>query len=322
VVDLVADDHGVDVLRAGGPQGAARSCGPTTDRGGLLVGQIGEAGCVPARFHDEVTEVDRAGVAARRVRRHVGHHDEVVRADRIQLGVTVLVAYEAGRHSRNLPASVPIMSEPDFVRRTRVSYDELAEDYVAWVRDDLADKPLDRAALAAFAELVAGPVADVGCGTGRVTAHLDGLGVAAFGIDLAPGMVAVARRLHPGLRFEVGSMLSLPVDDGALGGVLAWYSTIHVPDPLLPEVFAEFRRVLAPGGHLQLAFQVGDEPLHLTEAGDHPIELDFHRRQPDRVAELLAEAGFAERARLVRAAEKVGHFPERTPQAFLLARAR
>jgi SAM-dependent methyltransferase len=43
-----------------------------------------------------------------------------------------------------------------------------------------------------------GSVADVGCGPGRITAHLRQLGVDAFGIDLSPGMIEVARR--PGRR--------------------------------------------------------------------------------------------------------------------------
>jgi 2-polyprenyl-3-methyl-5-hydroxy-6-metoxy-1,4-benzoquinol methylase len=47
---------------------------------------------------------------------------------------------------------------------------------------------------------------DVGCGTGRITAHLRQLGVDVFGIDLSPGMIEVARRDHPGLRFDLGSM--------------------------------------------------------------------------------------------------------------------
>ncbi|MEY9965231.1 ubiquinone/menaquinone biosynthesis C-methylase UbiE [Streptacidiphilus sp. MAP12-16] len=158
--------------------------------------------------------------------------------------------------------------------------------------------------LAGFAELVqaagAGPVADIGCGTGRVTAHLNTLGLRVFGVDLSPQMIAVAREAHPGLRFDVGSMLALDLPDAAVDGIVAWYSTIHIPQERLPDVFAEFHRVLAPGGQLQLAFQVGDEPLHLTEALGHAVSLDFHRRQPADVAELLSRAGLPVRARLLR----------------------
>ncbi|TCJ34357.1 hypothetical protein E0504_34525 [Parafrankia sp. BMG5.11] len=64
----------------------------------------------------------------------------------------------------------------------------------------------------------------------------------------------------------------------------------------MPGVFAEFRRVLAPGGHLLLAFQVGDEPMRLTEAFGQAISLDFHRRRPERVAGLLAVADLPVRA--------------------------
>jgi hypothetical protein len=122
------------------------------------------------------------------------------------------------------------------------------------------------------------------------------------------------------LRFEVGSMLALDLPDGALGGVLAWYSIIHIPHDRLPEVSAEFCRVLAPGGYVQLAFQAGDEPLHLSEALGHSVSLDFYRRQPDQVAGLLGQAGLVVRARLLREPDDDGDFPERTRQAFHLAR--
>jgi len=212
------------------------------------------------------------------------------------------------------------VTEPDFVTRTRESYDATADDYVVWVASELAVKPLDRAMLSAFAALVAGSVADVGCGSGRVTAHLTSLGVDAFGIDLSPGMIAAARRTYPGPRFEVGSMLSLDLADGSLGGLVAWYSTIHVPDPLLPGVLTGFHRVLTPGGYLLLAFQVGDGCLNLSSARGHEVSLDFHRRHPAVMADLLREAGFTMRAELVRERDEEGEFPERTPQAFLLAR--
>lgn len=217
----------------------------------------------------------------------------------------------------------PGVTEPGFLSATRASYDAVADDYADRFQDELAAKPLDRAMLAAFAELVTasggGPVADIGCGTGRVTAHLAGLGLSVFGIDLSPGMLAVARRLYPGLRFEVGSMLELDLPDGSFGGVLAWYSIIHVPRGRLPVVFAEFRRVLAPGGYLQLGFQTGDETVHRTEGLGHAIELDFHLRQPEHLTGLLTEAGLAVRARLLREPDE-DDFTERSPQAFILAR--
>ncbi|HEY0574669.1 MAG TPA: class I SAM-dependent methyltransferase [Pseudonocardia sp.] len=215
------------------------------------------------------------------------------------------------------------MTEPDFLRSTRASYNAVATDYAERFRDELGAKPLDRALLAGFAELVratgGGPVADVGCGTGRVTAHLHELGLAIFGVDLSPGMLAVARRTHPELRFDEGSMLALDLPDGALAGLVAWYSTIHIPTDLLPAVFTEFRRVLASGAQLLIAFQVGDEPLHLTDALGHSVSLDFHRRRPGHVAELLSRAGLPVRAQMLRERDDVGDFVEKTPQAFLLA---
>lgn len=215
-------------------------------------------------------------------------------------------------------------TEPEFLRDTRASYDAVAPAYVEFVRGELAARPLERAMLAAFAELVreagAGPVADIGCGTGRVTAHLHALGLPVFGIDLSPGMLAEARKNHPELRFEEGSMLALDLPSGSLGGILAWYSTIHVPSERLPEVFAEFHRVLAPGGHVLLGFQVGDEARHLDEALGHLVKLDFHRRRPDAVGELLSQAGLALTARLLRERDEDGAFPERTPQGFVLVR--
>jgi ubiquinone/menaquinone biosynthesis C-methylase UbiE len=213
--------------------------------------------------------------------------------------------------------------EPAFLRVTRASYDAVAADYAEHFRDELASKPLDRALLAGFAELVqsagGGPVADIGCGTGRVTAHLHGLGLGldVFGIDLSPQMVEAARRAYPRLRFDVGSMTALDMRDNTVDGLLAYYSIIHIPQERLPQVFAEFYRVLAPGGHALLAFQVGDEPLHLSEALGHAISLDFHRRRPERIAELLREAGLVVRARTLREPEDGA---ERTPQAYLLAR--
>jgi SAM-dependent methyltransferase len=144
------------------------------------------------------------------------------------------------------------VSEPAFVTKTRASFDAVAADYAARFADELAGRPLDRALLAAFAECVpAGPVADVGCGPGHVTAHLASLGLEVCGIDLSPGMVEEGRVRHG------------------------------------------------------------------TEWLGHPVDLHVYRNRPDVVAGLLAEAGLAVRATMVREPDDDGG--EIGPRAYLLA---
>lgn len=210
----------------------------------------------------------------------------------------------------------------DFTEATRSSYDAIAPAYSAEHPDGLGDGPLESALLNAFADLVRtasgeAPVADVGSGPGYVTARLNALGLPAFGIDISPHMVALAREAHPQLQFHVGSMTALDVPDETLGGVLALYSTIHIPDDRLPGVFAEFHRVLRPGGYVLLAFQASEgEHIHMTERYGLDISLDYYFRTPAEVAAFLTEAGLPlyAQARLERQGQ------QKWGRAFALAR--
>jgi SAM-dependent methyltransferase len=209
--------------------------------------------------------------------------------------------------------------DESFLDATRDSYDATVVEYVEMVEGTLEAKPLDRALLTVFAELVrAGDnrlVADVGCGPGRVTIFLSRLGLDAFGIDLSPNMIAHARRSHPDLRFEVGSMLDLDLPDSSLGGLLAYYSIIHVPWERRSDVLTEFHRVLAPGGQLLLVFQIGSEKRHLDEIFGKTINCDWYRQQPDDLVELLRAAGFTIGSTSVREAKD----SDSLPQGFIIA---
>ncbi|MEW2147474.1 class I SAM-dependent methyltransferase [Micromonospora vinacea] len=213
------------------------------------------------------------------------------------------------------------MSADSWLADTRASYDTVAESYADLLRNALFNAPYERAVLALFAELARtsgeGPVADIGCGPGRITAYLNSLGVDAFGVDLSPAMIDIARRDHPGLRFEVGSMTALDLTDSSVAGILAWFSLIHIPDDEVPAVMAHFHRVLRPHGALLLAFHVGDEHrLKRQGYGGHPMNVYVHRRPPDRVAAWLSDAGFAVEAQML-------HRPDDTRRgAFLFARRR
>ncbi|WP_200213553.1 class I SAM-dependent methyltransferase [Micromonospora coerulea] len=211
------------------------------------------------------------------------------------------------------------MSDQDWLVDTRTSYDTVAVSYADQMRDALAGEPYLRGSLALFADMVhaagGGSVADVGCGSGHVTAHLRKLGVDAFGIDLSPAMVDVARRDHPGLRFEVGSMTDLDLADASVAGLLAWWSLIHVPDDAVSRVFGHFRRALRPGGLLLLGFHVGDESRLKTQGyGGHPMKVYVHRRQPGQVAAWLRDAGFTVEAQMLL------DLDESVPGAVLFAR--
>lgn len=210
------------------------------------------------------------------------------------------------------------MSDASFLRETQIAYDVMADDYGQKYQAELARVPFERAMLAVFAELVGdGPVADIGCGPGHVTAHLNSLGLNAFGVDLSPGMLAFARGAYPALRFDEGSMTDLDLESGSLAGIVACYSTIHIPTDRLSGVFAEFFRVLRPDGLVLLAFQRGDGPGHRSEAFGRAISLDYYLREPEVVAPLLTQAGFELRAQLSREATPP---EENAPRAILLAR--
>ena len=149
---------------------------------------------------------------------------------------------------------------------TAAAYDAMAVRYAEFVLGELDRRPLERAVLAAFAEHVrtsgVGLVADLGCGEGRIGAHLAGLGLDILGIDLSAALTRIATVRYPELRFAVGSMHALPLPDGALSGAVSWYSVIHAAPSDLPACFAEFARVLRPGGHLLVAFvEAAGEPL-------------------------------------------------------------
>jgi len=209
-------------------------------------------------------------------------------------------------------------------RATREAYDAVALDYARLLPDVTTEAPLDRAVLAAFVEMVKqsgdGLVAEVGCGSGRVTAHLADAALRIVGLDLSPGMATVARSARPDLAFAVAHAGALPIRSGALGGLVAWYSLIHLPTDLLPVVFTEFARVTRPGAPVVVAFHSGGgERVDRPISYGHPIPLTYCRHRVEDVATALAAADFAPHA-TVRREPSLPH--ETTPQTFLLAQRR
>jgi SAM-dependent methyltransferase len=101
-------------------------------------------------------------------------------------------------------------------------------------------------------------VLDVGCGQGRHAARLrDRFGFAVTGVDPVPRQLEVARTTAPGVAFVLGSAESIPAEDSSVDLVWCRDVLILVPEPAA--AYAEFHRVLKPGGRA-LVYQ-----MHATE---------------------------------------------------------
>lgn len=200
----------------------------------------------------------------------------------------------------------------------RAAYDAIARAYDSRFGDELDRKPLDRALLNGFADLIgAGPLADVGCGPGHVTRFLAARHAEVIGIDLSPGMIGVARQRAPGLSFAVGSMLRLPAASGSWAGAIALYSIIHLTARERTAAFGELARAVRPGGWLLVAFHIDSpefaagEVNHLTEWFGEAIHLDGYFLEPADVTGDMESAGFTVTATVIRRPWPAVEYPSR-----------
>jgi malonyl-CoA O-methyltransferase len=164
-------------------------------------------------------------------------------------------------------------------------FDRLAPTWEARI-DEERLRPM-RAALAAVPSEPS-RVLDVGTGTGRVARVAARAWPAAdvVGADVSPGMVEEARRLGGRVRYDVADSAALPYGDGAFDLV-----TLNNMIPF----FDEMARVTAPGGHVAVAFTIGDRtPIYVPL---DRVRRELERRGFSHVADFAAGPGTALLAR-------------------------
>ena len=172
------------------------------------------------------------------------------------------------------------------------TYDEVAADYADALAGELDELPFERWLLDQLS-VANGPIIEVGCGPGHVTAYLSGRGADACGLDLTPGMVSEARRRFPTGRYDVGDLRTLMRPSTAPGwaAVLAWYSLIHTTPAELTEVVAGLARPLAPGGQLVLALHTGGGTRRVTEWFGHDVGVTVVLHERAAVLDAVRQAG-------------------------------
>jgi SAM-dependent methyltransferase len=176
----------------------------------------------------------------------------------------------------------------------RDAYSSMSEQYIGLFDGGWQDHEDDTALVRRHLTGLRGPVLDLGCGPGHWTAYLHSLGADVTGVDIVPEFIAHARATYPGPEFRLGSMTELDIPEHSTAGILAWYSTIHLPPAELDRVLAGFRRLLASSGMLVVGFFDSDDDV----AGfDHKV-ITAYRWPVDVFTQHLAKAGFTEVQRL------------------------
>jgi ubiquinone/menaquinone biosynthesis C-methylase UbiE len=151
-------------------------------------------------------------------------------------------------------------------------------------------------------------VLDIACGTGVVTrlaAERVGAAGAVAGLDVTPGMLAVARAQTPpetSIEWYEASAESMPLPDEAFDVVLCQMGLQFIPSKLA--ALREMRRVLRPGGRALVTvpgpkprlFEVMTDALarHLSPQAASFGDLVFSMHDVDELSELMRSAGFRE----------------------------
>ena len=134
-----------------------------------------------------------------------------------------------------------------FERRRHDSLAPTYQDFFAPITA-LAIPPL----LAAARTGVASRLLDAATGPGSVAAAAKHLGALCIGIDLSPGMIALATASHPGIDFRIGDVEHLPFVDQSFDAVVCNFGIGHFPWP--EAAVAECMRTLRAGGWIALSW--------------------------------------------------------------------
>jgi ArsR family transcriptional regulator len=167
------------------------------------------------------------------------------------------------------------------------------------LRDDLYGRHFGRAAMLALLpdDWI---VADLGCGTGQVTAELAACVKQVIAIDNSAAMLKAARRRTadlPNVDVRSGDLEALPIDDASCDAALLLLALTYVPEPA--RVVRELARILKPGGRAVIVDLLPhDREAFRIELGQQRLGLSTAR-----MAELLREAGLARMAHRAMAPE-------------------
>ncbi len=178
---------------------------------------------------------------------------------------------------------------------TRRSYNLAARKYHELFKDEMAQKAHDRKLLDDFSRWFTPDsiLLDMGCGpSGHIGRYLFDKGLRVAGVDISEGCLEIASPYNPGMQFFGMDMADLAIEDGAIDGIIAFYSIIHTPKTHAAKLFREFHRVLKKGGKLLVTVKEGEKEERLNEFLGCKIDIHFAHFSQREIEACFADHGF------------------------------
>ncbi|NHJ46369.1 MAG: methyltransferase domain-containing protein [Asgard group archaeon] len=108
-------------------------------------------------------------------------------------------------------------------------------------------------------------VLDLGCGAGiPFTSYLSER-FDVIGIDISDKQIELAKKNVPKATFIRKDMTELDFDDNYFGGILAYFSIIHIPREEHQSLFVNLYRILQPNGVALFTLHSTDDPEYINE---------------------------------------------------------
>ena len=134
-------------------------------------------------------------------------------------------------------------------------------------------------------------ILDVGCGTGRIVNKLRNMGSDIIGLDISKGMIDIAKKKFPKVKFIEGDIENLPFKDNEFDLVIASFVIVHLKD--LQKAFDEVYRVLKPNG-VFIVTNINQRKAPKLRIKNHEeIVIISHYHIPNHVIEALKYSFFS-----------------------------
>lgn len=182
-----------------------------------------------------------------------------------------------------------------YMNEVRDSYAARSAEYIRALGSIELMDDADKHTIATWSSTVRGYIVDAGCGPGHWTHFMARHGATAMGIDLTPAFISSAHQRFPSQNYVIADICTLPCADSSIGGILGWYSLIHMNATELDRTLREWHRTLRTNGSVLIGFFTGSH----SKQFDHAIT-PAHYWPIEQLKQELEQCGFTIKETAVR----------------------